>query len=243
MAERPQFISEEELAVDILQVGAIDIRDIDAGEEPFLYSSGNHGPIYYNVKGIVGRQDVFKRLCEQTALRLADQEAKFDFVAGNATGGMVPAYQIREDYQRITDKKVPYIYVRNTRKIGGHQEHTTGLVNNPEIPPGSLPLVVEELVNFAQTTCNSAEVLKREGYPAANYTGPRFGATIFHFENPEALAQLAANGLTEVWTVRLATTIEVADRVFPRHLVEDVRRFIADPLKWQADRGYSKKDF
>ncbi len=29
----------------------IEIRDIDGGEEPFLYSTKNHGPGYVDVKG------------------------------------------------------------------------------------------------------------------------------------------------------------------------------------------------
>lgn len=238
MAEIPQRISEEDLSVRILDAGAISIRDINTGEKPFLYSSGNFGPGYVSIKGLVGKQAVFKMLTEQCALKLVDEEAKFDFIAANATGGMVPGYQVREDYQRITGREIPYIYVRNTRKIGGHQEYSTGLTDNPEIPVGSRPLVYEELVNFAQTTCNSRLVLAEEGYPATH------AGTILHYENPKAVARLNQEDLKLVALVRLRTVLEVAEETgsFSRTAVADYRKFLQNPKAWQEARGFKRVD-
>ena len=63
-------MSEEAVCVKMLEAGAVDIRDVDGGEEPFLYSSGNRGPGYVMVKGLVTRQEIFKPLVEQLALRI-----------------------------------------------------------------------------------------------------------------------------------------------------------------------------
>lgn len=238
VSENPQRISEEDLAVRILNAGAVSIRDINAGEKPFLNSSGNFGPGYVNIKGLVGRQAVFKTLTEQCALKLVNEEAKFDFIAANATGGMIPGYQVREDYQRITGHEIPYIYIRNTRKIGGHQEYSTGLTDNPEVPPSSRPLIYEELVNFAQTTCNSRLVLAQEGYPATH------AGTILHYENPEAVARLQQENLTLVALVRLKTVLEVAEETgrFSRTAVADYMEFLQNPKCWQEARGYKRVD-
>ena len=234
--ERPQRLAEPDLAKMMLGAGALDIRDISAGQEPFLYSSGNYGPGYVNVKGLVGREDVFKTLTEQCALRLADQEADFQFVAANATGGMVPGYQTREDYARITGERKPYIYVRNTRKIGGHQEYTTGLTGNPEIPEGAKPLIFEELVNFAQTTGNSKVVLEEEGHTATH------AGSLLTYDNPLANERLQQERLTSIWVVRLATLLEVAagEKAFPQVAIDDYLDFLKDPDKWQKARGYKK---
>lgn len=236
--EIPDMIPEEELARRIIDAGAVDIRDVDGGQDPFLYSSGNYGPGYLNIKGLVGRQDVFKVLTQQTALRLATHEATFDFIAANATGGMVPGYQVREDYQAITGRDVPYIYVRNTRKIGGHQEYTTGLTNNPEIPVGSRPLVFEELVNYAQTTANSAEVLKDEGYP------PEYAGTLVTYDNPVAVKRIQDQGLTLVWSARLPTILAVGREMgrFSQQAVDAYMGFLEDPAAWQQAHGYARKD-
>lgn len=235
--EAPKYLSEQDLAVVVLDAGAVSIRDVDAGEEPFLYSSGNWGPGYVSIKGLVGRESVFKALTFNCAKRLVDQEADFDFVAANATGGMVPGYQVKEYYQQITGRKVPYIYVRNTRKIGGHQEYATGLINNPEIPQGSKPLIYEELVNFAQTTLNSRTVLADEGYNATH------AGTILHYENPEAVARLQEENLILIPTLRLKTVLEVAQETgrFSAKAVDDYRTFLKDPLSWQAARGLERR--
>jgi orotate phosphoribosyltransferase len=234
--ERPPRLDEGEVAKKILDAGALDIRDVDAGQEPFLYSSGNFGPGYVNIKGLVGRQEVFKILTEQCALKLADEEADFQFIAANATGGMVPGYQVREDYTRITGRDVPYIYVRNTRKIGGHQEYTTGLTGNPEIPEGSKPLIFEELVNFAETTNNSRQVLEDEGYIATH------AGTLLHYENPEAIKTLDESGITLIWVARLKRVLEVAadTKKFSLRAVEDYQSFLRNPQAWQVARGLKR---
>lgn len=238
VVEIPKRISEEDLSIRILDAGAVYIRDISAGEKLFLYSSGNFGPGYVNIKGLVGRQAVFKTLTEQCALKLIDEEAKFDFIAANATGGMVFGHQVREDYQRITGREVPYIYVRNTRKIGGYQEYSTGLTDNPEIPVGSNPLIFEELVNFAQTTCNSRLVLAEEGYPATH------AGTILHYENPEAIARLQQANLTLIALVHLKTVLEVAEATgrFSDKTVVDYREFLQNPNSWHKARGFKRVD-
>lgn len=238
LSEKPSRLSEAHVSKLILDAGALDIRDINSGQEPFLYSSGNYGPGYVNIKGLVGRQEVFKTLTEQCALKLADEEADFYFIAANATGGMVPGYQVREDYQRLTGRDIPYIYVRNTRKIGGHQEYTTGLTGNPEIPEGSRPLIFEELVNFAQTTCNSKKVLEEEGYIATH------AGTLLHYENPEAVKRITEEGLTLIWVARLNRVLEVAadTGTFSSRSIDDYLEFLKNPKAWQEARGLKRVD-
>lgn len=144
----PERLTNEEICRVILDAGAVEIRDIGAGEEPFLYSSGNWGPGYVSIKGLVGQEEAFKTLTEQLALRLIESGIEFDFIAANATGGMVPGYQLREDLQEMTGRHIPYVYTRGTRKPGGHKELVTGIPGSP-IMQGDRPLVIEELVNFA----------------------------------------------------------------------------------------------
>src|SRR6266542_2417578 len=95
LAER---IPEEDLCKMVIDSGGFEIRDVDGGEEPFLYSTKNRGPGYVDIKGRVGWRPLFDTLCQQSALRLIEAEAKFDFVSGNATGGMVPAFRTLEHY-------------------------------------------------------------------------------------------------------------------------------------------------
>jgi orotate phosphoribosyltransferase len=164
-----QLASSEVIAWAIVEGGAFHIRDVASGEEAYHYSSGNFGPGYVLVKGSVGREKLFKFLVRQLALRLADYRS-FEFIAGLVTGGVVPAYELREQLQDLQDREIPYVYIRDTRKEGGTREHVTGIQDlasggtNPEIPEGSTGVVMEELTNFANSISNGARVLRTSGY-------------------------------------------------------------------------------
>lgn len=128
---------------------------------------------------------------------------------------------------------MPYVYIRDTRKKGGHKELITGIDQNDEIPPGSNGLVVEELVNFAETTCNGALALR-----AANRVVTH-AACILYYGNPLAAKALREADLEEIYLFTLRELLDIAKRysTHPLHLINLYREFLADPLGWQAKRG------
>jgi len=223
----------EEVGSRIITAGGLEIRDVGAGEEAFDYSSANRGPGYVMIKGLVGQPHVMQFLTNQLALKLAGN-INFDFIAGNATGGMVPGWQLRNDLEGLTGKEIPYIYVRETRKIGGQKEYTTGDMRNPLILSGMRALVFEELVNFAQTTCNSAKVLRDKGYKAD------VGATILSYQNPRALEMLKETEVSLTYLISLHDLIDVAEKTgkFNTRAVESYREFLKDPIEWQLSGGF-----
>jgi len=241
----PERMSEEAICSDLLDIGSLSFRDVDGDlgdpEDPYLYSSGNYGPVYIDVKGSVGVQDMFKRLVQQVALRVVETELDFDWIAGNATGGMIPAYELREAYQDMTGREVGYNYIRGSRKVGGKGELITGLQHVPKLRPDGTPtswLVLEELVNFADTTANSAEILRGEGFTANH------GATILTYDHDPQRQRLAAAGMDLVYAARVDTLIGVAreTRRFNSILFERRDEFQADPAAWMAVRGLQRVD-
>ncbi len=241
MSELPSKISQEDLAVLIVRTGRLDIRDVDGkGEEPFLYSSMNSGPGYLNIKGACGLDEVFEPLCQQSALSILEQEAQFDFVAGNATGGMIPAYRVKQLLSEYTGRSIPYAYLRSTRKLGGHGEYTTGTSNNPHITKEMRPLIYEELVNYAETTGNAAVVWRDYEHhnPAVS------AGTILEYANPEANRRLTQEGLTLVSVIDLPTVLNVAEdlKLFSPSAINGFREFLASPSKWMSARGIQKKE-
>ena len=56
----------------------MDIRDVSGGEEPFVYSSGNRGPGYVMIKGLVGQPPVLNYLTTQLALKLAEAKKEIE---------------------------------------------------------------------------------------------------------------------------------------------------------------------
>lgn len=167
-------------------------------------------------------------------MRLIDSGVEFDFVAANATGGMVPGYELRGKFQELTGKRIPYVYVRGSRKPGGHKELVTGISNNPFIGEGERALVVEELVNFAQSTTNSAVGLREIGYQVHS------AATILHYENPIALQKLRENDISVIKLTSLPVLLSVAEEggFFDGRAIDDYKNYLRDPLAWQEQRGY-----
>lgn len=228
-----QKIRIEDLALEVLRAKAVDIRDVDAGEKPFLYSSGNWGPGYVSIKNLVGRKELIKTLTEQLALRVAAAAPHIHVVAGNATGGMIPGWNASEFLGEALKRTIPFVYVRETRKKGGHNERITGIANNPEISLGDNVLVVEELVNFSQTTCISADALREAGFAVTH------AACILSYENPEALRALSEHKLTMIHLMTLGDVLNAAQKhqTHPRKAIEAYREFLCDPTAWQKRHG------
>ncbi len=240
----------EELCLMVLNAGALEIRDVPpritneevpslpVTRQPFLYSSGNWGPGYVMIKGLVGRslmgrKKIINALAEQLARRIAETTTRIDFVDGNATGGMIPGWLLSEKLEPLLGKCIPFVYMRNSRKKGGHKELFTGIANNPEIPLGAHCLVVEELVNFANTTCNAAIALRYLGYRVDH------AATILFYNNPEALRDLRAQGIKMIYLFTLSDLLAIAEKhqTHPKKLIDDYRDFLSSPIHWQTERG------
>lgn len=223
----------QDICERILDAGGLAIHDVEKGEPPFLYSSGNRGPGYVMIKGLVGQPDVLLFLVRQLALKLLGESIAFEFIAANATGGIIPGWQLRNDLEAITGRKLPYVYVRESRKQGGHKEQVTGAMNNPLLAPGQSALIVEELVNFAQTTCNSALLLRQLGYRADE------AAAILDYQHPKGIEQLQKSSVRLTSLVTMEDLLSVAEMKgkFERRLIESYRAFLVDPVKWQEAQG------
>src|SRR3989338_4329370 len=227
-----------ELVERMLQCGAVSIRDVDAGEEPFLYSSGNRGPGYVMMKGLVSQRKLLTDLVRNLAHKVYARFPDVEYVAGNATGGMIPGWIMAEQLSRITGRHVPYVYVRNTRKIGGHGESITGDKQNAFFSSKRRGLVVEELVNFAETTVNSASVQRDAGHTV------QYAATILFYDNLKSHLSLTNSGVKLISLMTLAELLTVIrdKRLLEPHLVDSYMSFLADPVGWQKFRNLLPKE-
>ena len=370
----------EEVALIVLRAGAVEIREVPPRvtnktvkslprqNQPFLYASGNWGPGYVSVKGLVGQGEIIVILAKPLAAQITEKELLIDFVAGNITGGVIPGWQLSQELEvpfvyvggtrkkgeaeapiimlnktfleemsvklceaviqsgadfnfvaglvpsgmilgyRLSqllserlDRVVPFVYIREARKKGGQKETITGIANNPyitagdsgivisqvtdfsqtvkngvealqeegfkaidgtrllkdfdpnafeeigkiemdfdqavsQIPPTSKGIVIEELVNFAQTTCNSADVLREAGYKIDH------AGTILFYNNPEAIKTLAEHRIEMFHVFTLLDLIAVAEKnqTHSQKAIDDYRQFLTNPLKWQAARGLTR---
>lgn len=220
----------ESLIVDVLKVGAVEIRDIDAGEHPFLYASGNWGPGYISIKGLVSQKVLYRALIQKLAVKVAGEFPHLDLVVGNVTGGMIPGWLLSEYLESRLNREVPFLYNRGTRKKGGQHELVTGLL--PNIAFDQRVLIVEELVNFAETTCNSVDILRDMGFLVSH------AACILFYSNPEAVGKLEKYGVEMIYLFTLPQLLDTAGEFgVPSGAISDFRSFLREPLEWQKRRG------
>lgn len=224
-----------EIVKKIIESGAIQIRDVDNGEEPFLYSSGNRGPGYVMIKGLCGQPETLKFLIRELAKKVNSEIGdKIDFIDGNVSGGMLPGWELRNVLSELQGREIPYVYLRETRKAGGHNELITGDLANPLIKKNMSVLVVEELVNYCTTTMNAVQIFRDCGYTA------NFAACILSYDQEEAMKNMRDMDIKLVSLVTLPEILDVAEEnnLIDNHKIASYREFLKDSVKWQLDRGF-----
>lgn len=232
--ESDKLLDPEDIAKTIIDAKALEIRDLEGGEEPFLYASGLWGPGYAMIKALVGQPEIMNEFCWQLALRLKDK--KIGFVVGNVTGGVVPAYQTRNYLEHLTGNSVPYFYAEGSRLLKAGLTEGKLVGKFPTILRGlkgidDNGLVFEELVNTAGTTVGAVMRGRQTGHDI------KYAATIFHYENPIAIQRLEDYEVTLTHLLTLSETLDIAEEkeLFNPRAVQDYRSFIKDP------RAYQKK--
>jgi orotate phosphoribosyltransferase len=219
----------------IIESGGIEVRNVDGGEEAFLYSTGNYGPGYVDIKGRVGWNEVFSSMVDLLADKLVMDNIVFDLIVGMMTGGALPGFRLKEIMIERLNKDITYIYQRGARKVGGHQELDTGDRKNPNIKSGCRTLVVEELVNFAGTTTTGVLYERKKGRTVED------AATILFYENPVAIEKLVKHNINLHYAIGLRSDLlpfAVKEGFFTEKQVEGYCEFIDDPRKWNESRGY-----
>lgn len=243
VSETHEIAPDPVIAQAIIGAKALTIRDVQGGERPFHYSSGNFGPGYVMIKGLVGRQKPFKFLVRQFALRLLPF-TDFDFIAGLVTGGVIPAYELREQLQLLQNREISYVYIRDTRKAGGSEEHVTGITDlktgepNDEIPLGARGVVMEELTNYSNSVTNGAEVLRTCGYGCA------VGFSLLDYAHINALRARVEHQLELKCLITLTELLDAAEKLglYSKKLIDDYRYFLSDPSGWMKHYGLEKKE-
>jgi len=222
----------EDIALDLLRANVLKIRDIDAGEKPFIYTSGNWGPGYVNIKKLVSAKKLMLSLTKHLAEKIAKYVSQINFIAGSATGGMIPGWLVAEHLETILGKAMPYVYIRKAKR-GERENSIIGIEDNPEIQKGDKAILVEELINFGQTTCINTKLLREAGYTVTHI------ACILFYDNPQAVKSLQENRLEIIYLITLPQLLGVAEKhnIYPPKVIDNYREFLKNPLEWQIRYG------
>ncbi len=216
----------EEIAIGILNTNNVNIRDVGGKVKPFPYTTGNQGPIYLGIKALVGFPGILKILTRELASEIHSRGINFDFIVGNALGGMVPGWQIRDDLSLLYGREFPFCYRSKEGELTGNE-------NNPAIERRAKALIFDELVDYAHTTVESAKTCREKGYTVTD------GVCLVSYNNPEGIENLRDNGINHVSLITLTKILDVACErgYFEPKLIASAREFLANPVRWQLIRN------
>ena len=215
-----EFIAET-TAKMLLEINAVHFNR----DQPFMFTSGIASPVYIDCRKVISyprvRTTMMQFACS-TLLRDVGFE-RFDAVAGGETAGIPFAAWIAHELG------LPMQYVRKKAKGFGRDAQIEG-----DIKPGQRVLLVEDLTTDGGSKVNFCNALRRSG-AIVEHTVMIFFYDIFA-ETREMLKEnnLALHSLA-TWQDILR--VSKAGNHFDNATLNEVERFLAEPLVWSGDHG------
>ncbi|MFW6129592.1 MAG: orotate phosphoribosyltransferase [Atribacterota bacterium] len=209
---------------ECLNLGVLNIVDCRK-EQPYLYSSKKLGPGIVNIKELVGT--VWMRKASSYLGKIIYDKIVFDFIAGNATGGIVPSYVAWEYIISHKISDILYVYIRDSKKEYGNREQVSGA---KFLNKGNKGIVIDELINYGSNSLASCKLLREMGFEVNHV------ACLMQYENKIANEKFKENGIEVISIFTLSELLDVAERIgkFNKFLIDEYREFLEDPEKWQT---------
>lgn len=186
-------------------------------EEPFVWASGWHSPIYCDNRVTLSYADIRTEICHALVSLIREKLPEVTAIAGVATGGIPQASLVADRMQ------LPLSYIRSKAKDHGKQNQIEGAVNM-----GAKVVVVEDLISTGGSSLAAAQALQSAGYEVLGLV-----ATYTHgfavADDAFAEAQIPMYTLTDYDHV-----IAEAERrdLIRSEQVETLQEWRKDPANW-----------
>ena len=205
----------------LLEVGAVHFR----AEEPYKLTSGLASPVYIDCRKLISYPRIRGALMDFACAKLLRDAGfeGFDAVAGGETAGIPFAAWIAE---RLA---LPMLYVRKKPKGFGRDAQIEGA-----LAEGSRVLLVEDLTTDGGSKLHFAEAIRRAGAEVAHTL------VIFYYDIfPRTESVLSSHVLTLHWLATWRDVLAEARAAghFAPGTLDEVERFLAEPLAWSAAHG------
>jgi len=197
--------------------------------KPFITTAGWASPVYIDMRKIISYPRLRRRLVE-FATRAIERDIGYeslDVVAGGETAGIPFAAWIADSLM------LPMQYVRKKPKGFGRNARIEG-----DLHDGGRTLLVEDLATDGASKKDFVGALREAGQ-GCDHVFVFFFYDIF----AGARADLAAMGveLHCLATWRDVLAVARAHEYFPAEALNEVEKFIADPVDWSATHGGTDK--
>ena len=206
-------LTARKLASELLRIKAVLLRP----EEPFVWASGWHSPIYCDNRRILSDPSLRGMVAGALAEVALREWPEAGIVAGVATGAIAHGALAADRMGK------PFVYVRPKPK-----DHGTGSQVEGVLPPGSKVVVIEDLVSTGMSSLAAVGALRMAG---AEVLGM---AALFTYGFDLAAGRFAEAGVPLVTLTDYGALIEeatLAGLVKPSE-AEVLREWRRDPAGW-----------
>ena len=197
--------TEQRIARDLLSIRAVFFRP----EEPFIWASGIHSPVYCDNRLILTAPQVRDRVEQAIADTVRREYPDCQVLMGTSTAGIAHAAIAGHSLG------LPMGYVRSGAKDHGRHNQIEG-----RLEPGQKVVVVEDLISTAGSVLEVVDVLREAGAQVLGVV------SIFTYGMKKGLDRLSAAG---VKNVSLTNFDAVAQAAAEENYIkpEDISRLIA----------------
>ena len=138
----------KQVAKSLLQIKAIILNP----DEPFVWASGWHSPIYCDNRISLSHSEVRTFIRQHLVEGVLSKYGKPDIIAGVATGAIAHGVLVAQELG------VPFVYVRASAKEHGRKNLIEG-----KLQSGQSVVVIEDLVSSGKSSLAAVEILKNNG--------------------------------------------------------------------------------
>lgn len=200
----------------LLETRSISVR----ARNPYVLTSGRHSPVYVDCRRLISFPEA-RRVIINLAAEQIDRymgSFHFDVIAGGETAGIPYASWIADRLHK------PMIYIRKKAKEFGHMSRIEGILS-----PGQNVLLVEDLATDGQSKFDFVDAIHQAGGNCSHLF-----VVFFYDIFPETRGLFLEKNLHMHDLCTWADVLQTAeqDQLLPSQTLQDVRRFIKDPLGW-----------
>ncbi len=206
-------LTARKLASELLRIKAVLLRP----EEPFVWASGWHSPIYCDNRRILSDPSLRGEVAGALADAASREWPEAGIVAGVATGAIAHGALAADRMGK------PFVYVRPKPK-----DHGTGSQVEGVLPPGSKVVVIEDLVSTGMSSLAAVRALRMSGAEVLGMVA------LFTYGFDLAAGRFAEEGVPLVTLTDYGALIEeatLAGLVKPSE-AEILREWRRDPAGW-----------
>ncbi|MTJ80886.1 MAG: orotate phosphoribosyltransferase [Telmatospirillum sp.] len=205
----------------LLEIGAINFRP----SEPYTLTSGWKSPVYVDLLRVISFPRARRKIIQLSAAEITNSVGfeSIDAIAGGETAGIPFASWISEELS------LPMLYVRKERKEFGRNAQIEGRMRE-----GDRVVLVEDLASDGASKVDFCKALRKAGAEVRHAF-----VVFFYGVFPGAVKTMEEVGMEIRYLANWWDVLEVAEEMgyFDKPALEEVRKFLHDPIGWSAHNG------